>query len=193
MFARDARTNVILSRLQAAAVRRHTRMTLRNVADCLLRDVLLPDGMSGQVGVDVLLLRDLRLYVLDILRADGAIFAGNKMDRWTVIGRQQRFGFNNPLHRLQDQVFALRALVPEFTLEPRVVFAGHGHFPKGRPDGVQLLEEFAQPLRRPRKHKSAILPADVKAAWARLREAAGVPAGKEVPAPRNPSPDAPVT
>lgn len=184
---------MILSRLQAVAVRRHTRMTLRHVAERLLRDVLLPDGVGGQVGVDALLLRDLRLYVLGILRAEGAIFAGDKMDRWTVIGKQQRFGFSNPLHRLQDQVFALRALVPEFPLEPRVVFAGHGHFPKGRPEGVQLLEEFAQPMRRHGKHKPAALPANMEAAWTRLREAAGVLPGKETPALKSPSSDVPVT
>lgn len=177
--------------LQAAVTRRRTRKTLRNIADRLLREVLLPDGVGGQVGVDALVLRDARLYVLEILRADGAIFAGAKMDRWTVIGKRQRVNFRNPLHRLQDQTFALRTLTPELALEARVVFVGRAYFPKGRPDGVQLFEEFAQPLRRRGKYQPAELPANLEAAWTRLREAAGVLPGKETPVFKTRSQDVP--
>ncbi|MGH8279316.1 MAG: hypothetical protein ACRETQ_07105 [Gammaproteobacteria bacterium] len=173
---------MILDRLQAANLRRRTRRTLRNVADRLMREVLLPDGIGGQIGVNALLLRDGRLYVLGILRADGAIFAGEKMDNWAVIDKQQRDRFRNPLHRMHDQAFALRALTPELPLEPRVLFVGRGYFPKGRPQGVQLFAEFAAPLRRGGKSKPGPLSPELEAAWRRLSEAAGVLPGKETPA-----------
>jgi hypothetical protein len=155
---------------------------LRNVADRLLRNVVLPDGVGGHIGVDVLLLRDNRLYVLAMLHAEGAIFGGDKMDQWTIMGRHKRFIFRNPLHLMQDRMLALRALVPELTLVPRIVFTGHGHFPKGRPEDVELLTEFAAPLRRPRKFKAPALEPKLEEIWTRLREAAGVPSGQEVPA-----------
>lgn len=179
--------------LQSALVRRRTRKVLRNLADHLMREVLLPDGIGGQVSVDALLLRESRLYLLHILHVNGAIFAGAKMDRWTVIGKRERLNFRNPLHRLQDQVFALRSLVPELALEPRVLFVGRAYFPKGRPEGVQLFEEFAEPLRRRGKREPVTLAANLEAAWMQLCAAAGVLPGKETPVFKTRPPDVPAT
>ena len=167
----------ILFWLRFTAVRRHTLATLRNIADRLLRDVVLPDGIGGHIGIDVLLLRDNRLYLLLLRHADGAIFAGGKLDQWSVVGRR-RFVFRNPLHALQDRAIALRALMPEFDVVPRVLFTGHGRFPKGCPENTQLFEEFVRPLRRKEKN-TVVLDARLEAAWTRLREAAGVPPGRE--------------
>ncbi len=167
--------------LRLTSDRRSTLTSLRNIADRLLRNVMLPDGVGGYVGVDVLLLRDGRLYVLAIRTVEGAIFGGEKLDRWTVIGRHRRFSFRNPLHLMQEQTMAVRELVPELTLVSRVVFAGHGHFPKGRPDAVELLEEFVIPLRRPKKSKPAVLDPQMEKIWQRVCKVADVPPGKEVP------------
>ncbi|MGH8397860.1 MAG: hypothetical protein ACRETA_06410, partial [Gammaproteobacteria bacterium] len=62
--------------LRLTSDRRSTLTSLRNIADRLLRNVMLPDGVGGYVGVDVLLLRDGRLYVLAIRNVEGAIFGG---------------------------------------------------------------------------------------------------------------------
>lgn len=176
--------------LHLTATRRHTLTSLRSIADCLLRNVMLPDGIGGYIGVDALLLRDGRLYVLAIRNVEGAIFGGEKLDRWTVIGRHRRFSFRNPLHLIQEQTLAARALAPELTLVPRVVFVGHSHFPKGRPGAVELLEEFVTPLRRPKKSKPAVLDPQTEQIWRRVCVAAGVPPGKEVPEFSARAPDA---
>ncbi|MGA9853351.1 MAG: nuclease-related domain-containing protein [Gammaproteobacteria bacterium] len=167
--------------LRITATHRRTLTTLRNISDRLLRDVVLPDGVGGHIGVDALLLRDDRLYVLVIRQAHGAIFSGVKMNQWTIMGRHQRFSFRNPLHLMQDQILALRTLVPEIPLVPRILFTGHGHFPKGRPEDVELLEEFAAPLRRPKKFKLQSLNPKIEEIWTRLCVTTGVPPGKEVP------------
>ncbi len=169
----------IWSRL--TATRRYTLISLRSIADRLLRNVILPDGVGGHIGVDALLLRDGRLYVLVLRNIEGAIFGGEKLDRWTAIGRHRRFSFRNPLHLMQEQTLAVRVLAPELTLVPRVVFTGHGHFPKGRPETVELLEEFVAPLRRPKKSKPMALDPQTEKIWQHVCEAAGVPPGKEVP------------
>ena len=186
-----AAASAILVWLRFTATRRHTLSTLRNIADRLLRDVVLPDGVGGHIGIDALLLRDNQLYLLLLRHADGAIFAGDKMDQWSVVGRR-RFVFRNPLHALQDRTIALHALAPEFTVVPRVLFTGHGHFPKGCPDNVELFEVFAKPLWR-KKKPVVLVDAQMEAAWARLRNAAGVPIGKEAPPVRSTSADAPAT
>lgn len=161
------------------ASHRHTLATLRNISDRLLYDVVLPDGVGGHIGVDALILRGNKLYVLMLRDAEGAIFGAEKMDQWTAISHHRRFNFRNPIYLMQDQTLALRALVPELTIEPRIVFTRHARFPKGRPDGVELLEEFAKPLRRPKKVLPAELDAKLEITWTHLREAAGVPLGKE--------------
>ncbi|MDE2139771.1 MAG: hypothetical protein KGJ17_04620 [Gammaproteobacteria bacterium] len=177
--------------LRLTAARRNMLGTLRNIADRLMRDVVLPDGVGGHIGVDALLLRDGKLHLLLLRHADGAVFAGSKMDRWSAVGRR-RFVFRNPLHALQDRSIALRALAPELNVVPHVLFTGKCHFPKGCPAEVQLFEDFARPLRR-RKKPAVTLDTGLEAAWTRLREAAGVSPGKETPALNASLSDATVT
>lgn len=162
-------------------MQRHVTRTLRNIADRLVRDVTLPDGIGGFVPVDAVVLRDRRLYVLDIRDLEGAIFGAEKMDIWTAMGRK-RYQFNNPLRLMHDRVAAVKLLAPGVEILPRILFTSRGHFPKGRPEGVQLLEEFAQPLLRDRKASATGLDTGVEDHWRRLCEAAQVPAGHERPA-----------
>lgn len=177
-------------RLRLTAARRNMLGTLRNIADRLMRDVVLPDGVGGHIGVDALLLRDGKLYLLLLRHADGAVFAGSKMDQWSAVGRR-RFVFRNPLHALQDRSIALRALTPELNIVPRVLFTGKCHFPKGCPPEVELFEGFARPLRR-KKKPAVALDAKLKAAWTKLCTAAGVHADEELPAVKTQSSDAPM-
>ena len=165
--------------LRLTAPRRRMLATLRNISDRLLHNVVLPDGIGGHIGIDALLLRDGRLYVLILRDAEGAIFGAEKMDQWTAISRHRRFNFRNPLHLMQNQTLAIRTLVPGLTIEPRIIFTRHAHFPKGRPEGVELLAEFAKPLRRPKKTPEPELDVQLEIIWSHLCEAAGVPQGKE--------------
>lgn len=175
--------------LRLTAARRNMLGTLRNIADRLMRDVVLPDGVGSHIGVDALLLRDGKLYLLLLRHADGAVFAGSKMDQWSAVGRR-RFVFRNPLHALQDRSIALRALTPELDIVPRVLFTGKCHFPKGCPAEVQLFDDFARPLRR-KKKPAVALDAKLKAAWTKLCTAAGVHADEDSPAGKSQSSDAP--
>lgn len=175
--------------LRLTAARRNMLGTLRNAADRLMRDVVLPDGVGGHIGVDALLLRDGKLYLLLLRHADGAVFAGSKMEQWSAVGRR-RFVFRNPLHALQDRAIALRALAPELNIVPRVLFTGKCHFPKGCPTEVELFEDFARPLRR-KKKPAVVLDTEIEAAWTKLCAAAGVHADEELPAVKSQSSDAP--
>ncbi|HVA55550.1 MAG TPA: NERD domain-containing protein [Gammaproteobacteria bacterium] len=168
--------------LRLTTARRRTLAILRNISDRLLHNVVLPDGVGGHIGVDALLLRDGKLYVLMLRDAEGAIFGAENMDQWAAISHYRRFNFRNPLHLIRDQTLAVRTLVPELTIVPRIIFTRHARFPKGRPDGVELLEEFAKPLRRPEKVPISELEARFEIIWTNLREAAGVLPGKETSA-----------
>ena len=167
--------------LRLTAVRRDVTRTLRVIADRLVRDVVVPDGVGGFVPVDALVLRDRRLYVLDIRDVEGAVFGSEKMDIWTAMGKRRRYQFNNPLRPMHDRIAAVRYLVPGIDVQPRILFTSRGHFPKGRPDGVQLLEEFAQPLLRARPKAPVELDTATQETWDKICEAANVPAGRERP------------
>jgi hypothetical protein len=166
--------------LRATAVSRDVSRTLRIISDRLIRDVVVPDGVGGFVPVDALLLRDRKLYVLDIRDVEGAVFGSEKMDIWTAMGKK-RYQFNNPIRPMHDRVAAVKYLVPGVEVLPRILFTSRGHFPKGRPEGVQLLEEFAQPLLRARPKKPVELDAATQETWSKICEAANVPPGKERP------------
>lgn len=166
--------------LRVTAVRRDVARTLRTISDRLVRDVVVPDGVGGYVPVDALMLRDRKLYVLDIRDVEGAVFGSEKMDIWTAMGRK-RYQFNNPIRPMHDKVAAVKYLLPGIDVSPRILFTSRGHFPKGRPNGVQLLEEFAQPFLRARPKQPPELDGATQEIWSRLCEATDVPAGKERP------------
>ncbi|HEV2321458.1 MAG TPA: NERD domain-containing protein [Gammaproteobacteria bacterium] len=169
--------------LRVTAIRRGVTHTLRSIADRMVRDVVLPDGIGGFVPVDAIVLRGRQLYVLDIRDVEGAIFCSEKMDVWTAMGRRRRYQFNNPIRPMHDRLAAVKLAAPGLESVSRILFTSRGHFPKGRPDGVQLLEEFAQPLLRAKQKTPVEIPSDVQTLWAAVCEAANVVPGHERPEP----------
>ena len=86
------------------------KQALEAVAIARLQHVLVPDGMGGHIQVEHLLLTGQGLVVIDAKSFAGTIFASERMEEWTVIGKQGRFTFPNPLPTLYDRVAALRQL-----------------------------------------------------------------------------------
>jgi hypothetical protein len=114
-----------------------------------LQNVLLPDGMGGHIQVEHLLLTGQGLLVIDAKSFAGTIFASERMAEWTVIGKQGRFTFPNPLGTLYDRVAALRQLVRDVPVAGFVLFAGGADFTKGRPRDVLSAAELVERYRRP--------------------------------------------
>jgi len=122
---------------------------LTSVAIDRVHDVLLPDGMGGQIQIEHLLLTGGGLLVIDIKAFEGTIFASERMAEWTVIGKQGRFTFPNPLGTLYDRVAALKQLVRDVPVTGLVLFNERADFSKGRPRDVlspaELMERYARP------------------------------------------------
>jgi hypothetical protein len=114
-----------------------------------LQNVLLPDGMGGHIQVEHLLLTGQGLLVIDAKSFAGTIFASERMAEWTVIGKQGRFTFPNPLGTLYDRVAALRQLVRDVPVAGFVLFAGSADFTKGRPRDVLSAAELVERYQRP--------------------------------------------
>jgi len=116
-----------------------------------LQNVLVPDGMGGHIQVEHLLLTGQGLVVLDAKSFAGTIFASERMAEWTVISKQGRYTFPNPLGTLYDRVAALRQLVRDVPVAGHVLFSGGADFTKGRPRDVLSATELVERYRRPEK------------------------------------------
>jgi hypothetical protein len=68
------------------------------------------------------------------------VFAGEKMEHWSVFGPDRHFTLSNPLPLLYDRVAAVRAVAGDVAVDGRIVFSMRGEFPKGRPDSVLRLD-----------------------------------------------------
>jgi hypothetical protein len=117
---------------------------IESVAAEYLQDVLLPDGAGGWFHVDFLLLTGMGLIVIDLRDMPGLIFGSEPMTEWTVMHKQRRTTFPNPLGPLYDRMAVVRALVGESVpVDGRVVFTDRGSFPKGHPRPVTRLASLA--------------------------------------------------
>jgi len=116
-----------------------------------LEDVVIPDGMEGEIHIEHLLLTRRGVLVLNIKSYEGVVFAADKLDQWTVIGPAGRLAFNNPLPSLYDRVAAVRQLLRDVDVAGFVVFPAGADFSKGRPDDVLLPEDLIASYAKPDK------------------------------------------
>ncbi len=144
---------------------------LNSVAIERLQNVLLPDGMGGQIQVEHLILTGQGLLVIDAKSFAGTIFAGERMAEWTVIGKTGRFTFPNPLGTLYDRVAALRQLVRDIPVEGFVLFGGTADFSKGRPRDVLSAAELIERYQRPDKVELEQLVVAFAPHWDRVKAA----------------------
>jgi len=148
------------------------RRNLQRLGTQTLSNVLFPDGMDGTVWIEQLSLTAGGMLLLSLKRYPGLIYGGETIDTWTQIVNGRSYSFPNPLPALHGDVVAVQALVPGTPVSGRVVFTRESEFPKGKPEGVWLLEEVVEEQRAdPRQPSTALLDT-----WARLRAAAQAPA-----------------
>ena len=94
---------------QRAGSWRRMEQALDAVSVDVLSDVLIPDGMGGQIHLEYLLLTAKGLVVIDTKDVPGAVFASDRMDDWTVIHTERRYSFPNPQGPLFDRVVCRKA------------------------------------------------------------------------------------
>jgi hypothetical protein len=146
--------------------------TVKAIAADYLHDIIIPDGVDGQIHLDFVLLTGEGILVLDVKDHHGSVFAGANMEQWTVMNGSRRISVRNPLGPLHDRVEAVRQLVEhEVPVEGRALFTGDAQFVKGRPDGVLLLDELRDNLGQHGAGDERAVEA-FRTRWQRLREIA---------------------
>lgn len=121
------------------------RQVMKRISAAQLVDVLIPDGLDGEIHLDHLLLTTRGLVVIDLRNVHGAVFGGEQMDDWTVLSAARRYTFRNPLGALAARVHAIRRLAGQVPVTGRVVLVGGKvEFPGGRIPGVITLSDLEQ-------------------------------------------------
>ncbi len=135
--------------------RRRTEGALSGLVDAVgvdrVSDVLIADGMGGEIHIEHLLLTGHGLVVLDVKTVEGTVFASDRMDEWTIMGPNDRVAIQNPQPALYDRIAALRLLVRDVPVSGHILFAENADFSKGRPRDVIFPEELLARYRKPEK------------------------------------------
>jgi hypothetical protein len=147
---------------------------LGKACDDLLASVLVPNGEAGHIHIEYALLTPREIVILDTRDVEGNVFGSEAMQEWTVLARNRRFTFANPLPALYDRLAAVKRLLPDVPVAGYVGFTQRATFSKGQPPNVVMLDHWIDGVRDP----AAVADVDtevLRAAWKRLRSAAENP------------------
>lgn len=153
--------------LRHGAEDRKVRKVIRSIASEYRTGLVIPDGLDGEIQLQHVLLTPVGIVVMDLKRASGPVFAGEKLETWSAKEGNQRYKFSNPLSDLRARTAAVRALAKDVPVHGCVVFVGEPQFVGGRPEQVltlhELAEAFAHPDSEGRENLSAF-----HSSWQRL-------------------------
>jgi hypothetical protein len=134
----------------------------------MLRDVGLPDGLGGEISIDFLVLTADAILVIGVKRYDGLIYGSARIDEWTQSIRNRGYKFPNPDTYLQQQIGAVRMIVPKTPVRGLHLFSDSAVFPKDKPSNVLQVKDLRAGAARPRLKD---IPAELQAAWEQLIDA----------------------
>ncbi len=141
------------------------RRVIRRLGVRSMKNIHLPDGTGGEVTIDHLLLGRDAIIVVGVMRFEGLIFGSTHTDQWTQVINRRSYKFDNPDHKLQDQINSVKLIAPGVEVSGWHLF-GHGaKFPKDKPDNVLQPADIKSLPKRPRRGDT---PKQLHTAWKQL-------------------------
>ena len=138
------------------------KKVIRRLGVRSMENIHLPDGTGGEVTIEHLLLGRDAIIVVGVMRFEGLIFGSPHTDQWTQVINRRSYKFENPDHKLQHQLSAVRQIAPGASVSGWHLF-GHGSkFPRDKPDNVLQPGDVRSLPKRPR---SGDIPKQLHAAW----------------------------
>ena len=116
-----------------------------------LNNIVIFDGMDGEIHIEHLLLTAQGLVILDVKTSKGSVFGGNQMNEWTILTGHERVSIRNPQEALYSRLTALRLIARDIPVLGHVLFINGADFSKGCPDNVILPEELLKLYKKPEK------------------------------------------
>jgi hypothetical protein len=144
----------------------------RRIASQRLDDVLIDDGLDGEIHLEHVLLTPRGILVVDLRNVDGALFGSERMDQWTVLDGKRRYTFGNPLEPLFARINAVRNLTGDVPVTGRVVLSGRVEFAGGAIERVCELRELEEEFRHAQAEDGGRATDAFQPVWARRVEAA---------------------
>ena len=108
------------------------------------REVVFPDGIGGYFFFDYLILLPGRVLALNLPKVEGYVFGGEHIGLWTQVANNETTKFKNPLGDLKLFVNLAAEQFKFSGIIAVVLFGSRSEFPKGMPEGVLQLANFAK-------------------------------------------------
>ncbi|WP_455204395.1 nuclease-related domain-containing protein [Kaarinaea lacus] len=142
--------------------------SIREISSSYIHNMVLSDGLYGYHFIDYIVRLPGQILVLTVQDADGYIFGGEKIEKWTQVVHNRSTSFDNPLMATSHYIQALRGVSDNVEIIGRVVFSSRCTFPKGVPEGVIEMHRILAELEKLRSQSVADVA--VEAAWAKFLE-----------------------
>lgn len=171
-----AAAGLIVAVVAVLIVRRIRRKRRRGIESALdeigidiVRDVVIPDGMDGEIHLEALVLTAKGLLVVDIKDVRGSVFAGDRLDEWKVIDGIQRYSFTNPLNSLADRLAAVRHNAGDLPCSGVVLFGPNAVIAGTLPPDVCLPNDLAARYPKPGERECRQLGEAYAPHWNRIK------------------------
>ncbi len=130
-----------------------------------LKNVAIQISIDETVYIDYLILLPKGIFVLNILKYNGIIFAGENVECWTQLINKKSYKFPNPLHDLDICESAIRSVIDDCNVIGHIAFDSNCQFPKGKPQRISLLHELPDEL----EFSNEEVDSDLKEKWQTLK------------------------
>lgn len=107
-----------------------------------LHNISIADGIDEKIFVEHLILTSNNILLLGVKKFRGLIFAAEKIDLWTQVVGNKSYKFENPLHRLENDISILNSKLENTKISGKVLFVNGSEFPKGKPEDVISISDI---------------------------------------------------
>ena len=101
-----------------------------------IKNVICTDELDGNFKIDRLVMLHNSILLVAFKPYSGYIYCADRIPEWTQVVDQKSYKFSNPLYELENQVIAIRNIVPNVSIRGVLFFDHSAEFPKGHPDSV---------------------------------------------------------
>ena len=112
-----------------------------------VNNIIIPDGIGGLLEIEQLRLTDQGILIVETYQISGHLFGGEEIDQWTQLLNGRSYKFANPLRHIRTSRQAIMSLIADTPIFYCVIFSGEASFPKGRPEGISVVESLVDDLK----------------------------------------------
>jgi hypothetical protein len=129
-------------------------------------NIIIPDGIGGLLEIEQLRLLEQGILIVETYPISGHLFGAEEIDQWTQLIKGRSYKFANPLRHIRTSRQAVMSLAPGIPVFYSVIFSADASFPKGKPEGMSVLDSLADDLKSIRLHPKQI--EQTQLAWDKL-------------------------